>query len=155
QRLYLDALMRIGHDLLPRHSGQRAAGHAVGRRVIVVAVPDAGDVVAGVTDEPRIAVRVGGAGLARRLDAVEHRALAGPFLDHLVHHEVHVHRDLRADHLHRLLAVAIETPHDLAVAAAHFQHRMRRYRLAEIGEGGVAGSVIEDGHFRGADRQRG
>ena len=79
--LHLDALMRIGHDLLPGHAGQRAAGHAVGRRVVVIAVPDAGNIVAGVADEPGVAIRVGGAGLAGRLDALEDGALAGAFLD--------------------------------------------------------------------------
>ena len=37
--LHLDALMRIGHDLVPCHRRERAAGHAVGRRIVVVAEP--------------------------------------------------------------------------------------------------------------------
>src|SRR5207302_2214947 len=114
--LYFDALMCIGHDLAPGHRGQRAAGHAVGRRVVVIAEPHAAYVVAGEADEPGIAVRVRRAGLAGRLDAFEDRELASAFLDHLVHHEVHVHRDLRAQHLLRFLAVAIEAPHHLAIA---------------------------------------
>ena len=64
-RLELDALVRIGHDLAARSCRQRAAGHAVGRRVVVVAEPDAADEVAGEADEPGVAIGVGGAGLAR------------------------------------------------------------------------------------------
>ena len=42
-RLQLDALVRIAHDRLPGHRRQRAAGHAVGRAVVVVADPHAAD----------------------------------------------------------------------------------------------------------------
>src|SRR5205807_2405961 len=92
QRLALtasDAGLGTPHDVVPRHRRQRSAGHALGRRVVVVADPDAADVIAGEPDEPGVAVGVGGAGLAGRLDPVEDRAPSGAFLHHLVHDDVH------------------------------------------------------------------
>ena len=56
--------MRIVHDVVPRHRRQRAAGHAIGRLVVVIAEPDAADEIAGVAHEPGVAISVGRAGLA-------------------------------------------------------------------------------------------
>ncbi len=123
--------------------------------VVVIAEPDAANHIAGEGHEPGVAVGIGGAGLACGLDAVEDGAPGGAFLHHLAHHHIHVHGDLRGDHLHRLLAVAVPAPDQLAGAAAHFEHRVRGLRLTEIGEHGVATGVIEHGHFVGADRHRG
>jgi len=53
--------MRVGHDLVPRLRRQRAAGHAIERTIIVVAVPHAAHEVASVADEPGVAIGVGGA----------------------------------------------------------------------------------------------
>src|SRR5262249_59491214 len=135
--LELPARGRVLHDRVPRHRRQRPAGHAVERRVVIVAEPHAAHEVAGVADEPGIAVRVGGAGLAGRLDAVEHGAPRGAFLDHFVHHVDHVGRDLRRERLGRLLAIAVPAPDRLAVAYAHLEYGVRRDGAAEVGEGGV------------------
>ena len=147
--------MRIGHDLVPGHRRQRAAGHAVGRIVIVVPEPDAAHVIARVAHEPRIAVGVGGAGLAGDAHPVEDRALAGAFLHDLVHHEDHLQGDLLRDHLLGLLAVTVEAPHHLSVRAAHLEHGMRRHRFAEIRERGIGRGVVEHRHFIRSDRERG
>ena len=96
QRPQFDALMRVSHDVVPRHRRQRAAGHAFGRRIIVIAHPHRADEISRVADEPAVAPIVGGAGLAGDLDAVELRAPAGAVLDHRIHHLDHVERDLRA-----------------------------------------------------------
>src|SRR6185437_2391866 len=77
QLLNLDALMGIFHDAVPRHRRQRAAGHAIGRGVVVVAHPDAANEVTGVTHEPGVAVSIGGSGLAGGNDAVKARTAAG------------------------------------------------------------------------------
>ncbi len=119
--------------------------------VVVITEPDAADHVAGEAHEPGVAVGIGGAGLARRPDAVENCAPGGAFLHHLAHHHVHVHGDLRCDHLHGFLAVAVPAPDELAGAAAHFEHSVRRHRLPQIGEHRVATGVIEHGHLVGAD----
>ena len=73
--------MGIGHDLVPSLSGERAAGHLMHDRIIVVSEPHTTHEIAGVTDEPRIAIGVGGAGLARRLDAIENGPACSALLD--------------------------------------------------------------------------
>ncbi len=147
--------MRIGHDLVPRHCRERATSHLVHGGVVIIAEPNAADHVAGEGHEPRVAIGVGGAGLACGLDAVEGGAPAGAFLHHLAHHHIHIHGDLRRDHLHRLLPVAVPAPDQLAHTRAHFEDGMRGLRLTEIGEHGIAGGVIENSHLVGADRHRG
>src|SRR5262249_58503100 len=123
-----------GHDLVPGHCRERATGHLVHDLVVVVAEPDAADHVAGEPYEPGVAVSVGRPGLACRPDAVEDGVPSGAFLDDLAHHHVHVHGDLRREHLHRFLAVAVPTPDQLAGATAHFEDGMRCHRLAGVGE---------------------
>ncbi len=140
---------------MPGLRRQRSAGHLVHGGVIVVAEPDAADHVAGEADEPGVAIGVGGAGLARGLDAVEDRTLGGAVFNHLAHHQIHVHGHLRREHLHRLFAVAVPAPDQIAGAAAHFEHGMRGHRLAEIGKHRVAAGVIEHRHLVGADRHGG
>ena len=68
QRPQLDALMGVGHDVVPDQRRDGAAGHALGRRIIVVAHPDRAGEIARVADEPGVAIAVGGAGLARDLE---------------------------------------------------------------------------------------
>src|SRR5262249_41280113 len=149
-----DALVRIGHDLVPGHCRERATGHLVHDLVVVVAEPDAADHVAGEPYEPGVAVSVGGAGLPCRLDAVEDGAPRGAFLHDFAHHHVHIHGDLRREHLYRFFAVAVPTPDQLTGATADFEDRMRRHRLAEVGEDRVGTGVIEYGHFICPDRHR-
>ena len=58
------ALMGGPHEAGPDFHRQAAAGRLLGRRVVVIAEPDAGDEVRGVADEPGVAVILAGAGLA-------------------------------------------------------------------------------------------
>ena len=155
QWFQFDALMRVSHDRAPGHAGQRAAGHAVGRRVIVVAHPDAADEVAGIADEPGVAPRIGGAGLAGGLDAGDHGAAAGAFFHRLVEHHVDVARRPAGASTRRGFGPSrskrqISSP----LGAAHFQDGMRGDRHAVIGEGGEGAGMVEHGDFGGADRQR-
>ena len=99
--LDFDAAMRGRHDVVPGLGRQRAAGQAVGRRVVVVAVPDPAHEVAGVADEPGVAVSVGGAGLARGRNAVDDGAACGAFADHVAHHHRHVGGDRSRNDLAR------------------------------------------------------
>src|SRR6202043_2368358 len=103
--LDLDALVGRDHDVVPGLGRQRAAGHAVGRRIIVVAVPDRAGEVAGIADEPGVAIGVGGAGLAGGRNAVERGTARGAFADDVAHHAHHVGSDRRRNGLKRLLAV--------------------------------------------------
>ena len=150
----LDALVRVFHDVVPGHRRQRAAGHAVGRGVVVVAEPDAADEIAGVAHEPGIAVSVGRAGLAGGGDAVEARAPAGAVFDDAVHHLDHVGGDVVRQHALRLRPVAVVAPDQLAVAGAHLEDSVRRDLHAEIGERAVGADVVDQLHGVGADRQR-
>ena len=153
-RLQFDALMGIGHDLFPGHGRQRAAGHAVGRRIIVVSEPDRCDHVAGIAGEPGVAIGVGGAGLAGRPDAIEHGAAAGAFLDCLVQDHVDVGGNRLRHHAARLRAVPVESPHQVAGRAADFEDGVRRHRHAAIREGGEGAGMIEHRDLVRADRQR-
>src|SRR3984957_5590003 len=102
----LDALMRHGHDVVPCLRRQRTAGHAVGRRIIVIAVPDRAGEVAGISDEPGVAIGAGGAGFAGGRDAVECGGARGAPAADVPHHPRHVGCDGRRNGLQRLLAVA-------------------------------------------------
>src|SRR5437868_884725 len=92
------------------------------RRVGVIAVPHRADEVAGVSNEPRIAIGVGGAGLASGWNAVERGAPSWAFADDVAHHARHVGGDGSGNGLKRLLAVAIEAPDQVAGAGPHFEH---------------------------------
>ncbi len=58
-------------------------------------------------------------------NAVELRAPRGAFFHHVAHHAGHVGGDQAGIACGRLLAVAIETPDQIASAGSHFQHGMR------------------------------
>ncbi|CEG08487.1 hypothetical protein BN961_01903 [Afipia felis] len=146
--------MRNFHDVVPGLGGQRATRHAVGRGIVVVAVPDTADEVAGVADEPCVAIGIGGAGLACGGNAVELRAPCGAFRDDVAHHHRHVGGDGGRNDLARLRPVAVIAPDQIARAGAHFQDRMRCHRLAAIGERRIGDGVFEHVDFIGADRQR-
>ena len=99
QRADRQAVLDAGHGLAPDLGGQAAAGGAGERRVVVVAHPDAGDVVGGEADEPGVARGLGGAGLAGGRPAVgQLRAGAGAALDHLGHHPDQLARRALVDH---------------------------------------------------------
>ena len=155
QRPQLDALVRMSHDLLPGHRRQRAAGHAVGRLIVVVAEPDAGDVVAGEADEPGVAIGVGGAGLAGDRDARQAwragRCLAPP--------------PSSASSLMSCATCGLITCTGFLPSRSKRQirspapvrtsrMRVRRDRLAAVDEDAVAAGVVEHRHLVGADRHR-
>src|SRR5262249_1317728 len=102
-----------------------AAGHALGRRIIVVAHPNGADEIAGVADEPGIAPIVSGASLAAGRHPIQLRAASGAVLDDGVHHLDHVDSHFRTHYLLRLWAIAVETPHQLTAIGAHLEGRMR------------------------------
>lgn len=77
----LDALVGIVHQALEGHGGQRAAGHVVGRGVVVVAEPDGGGVIAGEADIPGVAIGLRRARLATRDNAAVERAAPGGAAD--------------------------------------------------------------------------
>src|ERR1700741_1345532 len=59
-----DALMSGSYEPAPDFHRQAAADRLLGRRIVVVAEPDAGDETRGVADEPGVAEILAGAGLA-------------------------------------------------------------------------------------------
>src|SRR5215469_14520993 len=139
---------------MPGLCGKRAAGHLMHRLVIVIAEPNAANEIAGVANKPGITVSIGGSSLSRSPDAVERGSPGGAFFDYLGHHPNHIDSHLRRYHLHRLLAVTVPPPDQLAGAAAHFEHGMRSLRFAEISEHRVTASVVKHRHLVGADRHR-
>src|SRR5215471_13127280 len=119
--------MRIGHDVVPCRRWQRAASHALGWRIIVIAHPNGADEIARIADEPGITPIVGSAGLAAGRHAVELGAASGSILDDGVHHLDHIHRYFRTDYLLRLGAVTVETPHQFAGVGTNLKRGMRRH----------------------------
>ena len=65
--------MRRLHEAGPDFDRQAAAGRLFGRRVVVIAEPDAGDEIGGVADEPGVAEILAGAGLAGGRSSPESR----------------------------------------------------------------------------------
>ena len=61
---YRHTLMSSAHEAGPDFNRQAAAGRLPGRRIVVIAEPDAGDEIGGVADEPGVAEILAGAGLA-------------------------------------------------------------------------------------------
>src|SRR3974377_2491481 len=97
-------MMSIFHYVVPGHRRKAAAGHAIGRAVVVIAEPDAAHEVASVAHEPGVAVAVGGSGLAGGGDAVEASAAAGAIFNHAVYHLDHIGGDPRGQDPARPLA---------------------------------------------------
>ena len=146
------ALERRLHEAAPDFDRQIAARDLLGRRIVVVAEPDAGDERAGVADEPGVAPILAGAGLARRLPARQLGLVRGAGQQRLFHHRVH-HRDvLRIDDAAEIGVLAgVE---QLAVGGAHAGDDMRLHADAAVGEGVVGGDQLERRHRRGAERDR-
>src|ERR1700731_5390231 len=92
-----DALMSGPHEPAPDFHRQAAADRLLGRRIVVVAEPAAGDEARGVADEPRVAEILAGAGLARSEPAGQVGAARGAAGERLVHHRVHHADGARVD----------------------------------------------------------
>src|ERR1700722_12706752 len=84
-----DALMSGSHEPAPDFHRQAAADCLLGRRIVVVAEPDAGDETRGVADEPSVAEILAGAGLAGGEPAGQVGAARGAADQGLAHHRVH------------------------------------------------------------------
>ena len=69
------ALVRGLHEAAPDLDRHAAAGQLLGRRIVVIAEPHAGDQMAGVADEPGVAEILAGAGLAGGREAAAASAL--------------------------------------------------------------------------------
>src|SRR6202030_465148 len=92
-----DALMSGPHEPAPDFHRQAAADGLLGRRIVVVAEPDAGDEARGVADEPGVAEILAGAGLAGGEPAGQVGAARGAVDQGLAHHRVHHADGARVD----------------------------------------------------------
>src|SRR5882762_6538334 len=77
------------HEAGPDLYRQSAAGRLPGRRIVVIAEPDAGHEIGGVADEPRVAEILAGAGLAGGHPARDLSLARGATEQSLLHHGVH------------------------------------------------------------------
>ena len=145
--------MRRLHEARPDLHRQAAAGGLPGRRIVVIAEPDAGDEIGGVADEPGVAIILAGSGLAGRRPAGDLRLPCGARDQRLAHHGVH-HRDMaRLDDLVALLGLAhVE---QLAAQRLDPRHHMRCDGEAAIGERRVGADQFDDRHLGRAERDRG
>jgi hypothetical protein len=141
------------HESAPDVDRQAAAGRFSRGRGIIVAEPHSGDQVRRVADEPGIAKLLAGAGLAGRRPGGKVGAARGAGNERLVHHGVH-HRRVAGidDAAERVRRARVER---LAVGCAHALDDMRRNREAAIGERRIGGDELDEGDFRGAQRDRG
>src|SRR5580704_2910 len=148
-----DALMSGPHEPAPDFHRQAAADRLLGRRIVVVAEPDAGDEARGVADEPRVAEILAGAGLAGSEPARQVGAARGAAGERLAHHRIHHADSARIDDTaERLRRARIKR---LAVSAADALDDMRRHGETAVGKRSVGGYQLDDGDFRGAERDRG
>ena len=146
--------MDLGHDGLPDLGGQPAAGHALQGRVVVIAHPDAGDILLGEADEPGVAIAAGRAGLARHRARAQLGARAGPRADHLLHHVDQLARRALADDA---LPEAAGLAHQRAVIAAHGQadHAVRRDRGAAVADTRIGAGQFQKRRLGRAQPKRG
>ena len=148
--------MRIGHDVVPGACRQRAAGHVVHRRVVVIAIPDAAAHRSGIAAEPGVLIAICGAGLADHVDALaELRALAGAFLDDLLHHAGEFDDLVERHRLRLRRRVAVVAIEQIALAVADFDGGVRRDLFAAVDEGAIGGGMFEQDHVALSDRKRG
>src|SRR5262245_51842320 len=134
------ALMRVDHDVVPDMRGQRAAGDVLHFRAVVIADPDAADIVRGVADEPGVARILAGPRLAAG-DLVRQRRLPPGAANHRrVHHVVHFRDIGLLDDAGKLRPrVLVE---QLAVAIAHAGDDMRGNPFAAISERHIGGDEL-------------
>src|SRR2546429_8131905 len=85
--------MGRAHEAGPYFHRQAAAGCLPGRRIVVIAEPDAGHEVTGVADEPGVTEILAGAGLAGGRPARDLGLARGAAEHGLLHPAVH-HRDM-------------------------------------------------------------
>src|ERR1700722_7856727 len=97
QRRRCKTLMSGPHEPAPDFHRQTAADRLFGRRIVVVAEPDAGDEARGVADEPGVAEILAGAGLAGGEPAGQVGAGRGAAAQGLAHHRVHHADSARID----------------------------------------------------------
>ena len=140
------------HEGLPGLRRQAATRYLVHRRGIVIAHPDAGHQVAGVSHEPGIAMILAGPGLARRRPA-ELRRAAGAVGNHPDHHVGHPCR-LAGRH-HRADRRAIMAEQHQPVGIADFPDAIGNDALPAIGEGAVAAGKLQQADLVHTERQAG
>ena len=138
-------IVRRHHVGVPGLRGEAAAGYPRHGREVVIAEPDAGDILAGEADEPGVAIGRAGSRLAGRVGVIELGRLAGSFQDHRLEHGVQLADHLRVEDLLARLLVAVAIIDELAggerpdlldgirvhlEAAARRRSRSRRYARA-------------------------
>ena len=144
--------MRVDHDVVPDMRGQRAAGHVAHLRAVVIADPDATDIMRGVADEPGVARVLAGPRFAAR-DLVWQRRLPSGAADHgRVHHVVHFRDIGLIDDAGKPSSLVLVE--QLAVAVAHAGDDMRGDPFAAIGERHVGGDELKRRYLGGAERKR-
>ncbi len=146
--------MHTQHRLAPDFGRKAAARHALERRVVVVAHPDARHVIGGKAQEPRIARRLRGAGLARRLAPRQLCPPSGAVFDHPAHHVGQFARRTFADDP---LSDPALTAHQRGVLAHQPQlgQAVGGHRRAAVEDAGIGAGHLDQCAFRGSERQRG
>ena len=133
------------HGVAPDIGGQGAAGDAAGGRGIVIAHPDGGDIVGGEAHEPGVLGILGGAGLARRLAAVQRGAAAGAGGHHAYSIASRSRSTLAAmTRCGVRRAAAIER----LAADIHFGDQIGIDAIAAIGEGGIGARSVPAASLR-------
>ena len=143
-------LHEIGPD---RQRDARAVRLAADRRRLIETDPHAGDDRRGIADEPRVAIVVGGSGLAgdRPADAQRARRRAGAALDDVAQHAGHLEGDRRAD---ELFAIDRTVEHLAPARVEHRNHPARTSHLPVAGKHRVGRGEIERRDDTGAERER-
>ncbi|MPL60708.1 hypothetical protein SDC9_06269 [bioreactor metagenome] len=153
QRRRGDVGLDPGHHLVPDLGRKAAAGDARKRAVVVVAHPDAGDVIGGEADEPGVARRLRGAGLAGDLVSVEPGAPAGALFDALEHHPHQLARGALRDHPLAHAAAGPEKRLGIALQPQLGQ-AVGFHRGAAVQDAGIGAGHLEQRRFGDAEHHR-
>ena len=144
--------MGLAHVGFPHIHRQKASRDFLHLAVVVIAQPHTRGDLRGIADEPRIAVVLRRARLARELAPAKACRVGRPVLDHILHHGAHLPGVVpRIDALRSLLAPLEElAPGRICDVADD----VGRAAQAVIGEHGVGPRQLQEVHLGRAQRER-
>ncbi len=144
--------MRLPHEIRPDLGGQARSGDLFRGLAIIIPHPDRRHELRGIANEPRIAVVLGGAGLASGGMAGNIRTLGGAADQCFPHHPVH-HADMGGIH-YLPDGRAWSAVEHLALGRLDLEDDMRNHAHAAIGQHGIGACDFQRRDFRCAERQR-
>src|SRR6478736_7484974 len=142
------------HEVVPSLSGEAAASHTRHRREVVIANPNASDILASDAHEPGIAEIRARARLAYGIGEIELRRATSSASDHPLQHAVEHLDRFAAEQLLARRRVALMRIKQLTLQRVNLFNRVVVHFHATTGEHRIVGCVLERGEALIAKRQR-